>query len=87
MSSMNMIKTTMMMALVLMGVRATTVTQSQETDRKFECHSMNHIAWDNGMYWNPKMCYFICSGPCGKDNNCRQRCKKCCHWRCMGPSC
>ncbi|CAA0299314.1 unnamed protein product [Arabidopsis thaliana] len=44
MSSMNMIKITMMMALVLMGVRATTVTQSQETDRKFECHSMNHIA-------------------------------------------
>ncbi|KAG7585475.1 hypothetical protein ISN45_Aa02g008390 [Arabidopsis thaliana x Arabidopsis arenosa] len=77
MSSMNMIKITMMMALLLMGVRAMTVTQSQETDRKFD--------WASGMYWNPRMCYYICSGPCGKDNNCLQRCKKCCHWHCMDP--
>ncbi|XP_019101102.1 PREDICTED: uncharacterized protein LOC104787399 [Camelina sativa] len=83
----SMIKITMvMMALVLMGVRAKAVTQCQETECKFDCGNIHHMAWANGMYWNPKMCYFGCSGRCGRDMNCRQRCKTCCHWRSPGAS-
>ncbi|XP_023643462.1 uncharacterized protein LOC17895410 [Capsella rubella] len=76
----------MMMALVLLiGVRAKTMTESEckGTDCKFDCKGLN---WVNGMYWNPRMCYYGCSGPCGRDLNCRQRCKKCCHWHTPGAS-
>ncbi|EOA34228.1 hypothetical protein CARUB_v10021739mg [Capsella rubella] len=80
----------MMMALVLLiGVRAKTMTESEckGTDCKFDCKGLNCMwSWVNGMYWNPRMCYYGCSGPCGRDLNCRQRCKKCCHWHTPGAS-
>ncbi|KAG7588470.1 hypothetical protein ISN44_As07g008020 [Arabidopsis suecica] len=50
-----MIKITMIMALVIMDVRAKTVTECQKTDCKCLCQNMTDIACTN--------CLFRCTSP------------------------
>ncbi|ESQ29718.1 hypothetical protein EUTSA_v10024020mg [Eutrema salsugineum] len=51
----SMIKITMMMALVVMGVTAKTVIECQETDCKSQCQIMNNLACN--------ACVFGCASP------------------------
>ncbi|XP_010480246.1 PREDICTED: uncharacterized protein LOC104758969 [Camelina sativa] len=89
----SMIKIMMMMALVIMGVKAKTVTECRETDCKYFCanNGMSTKACSECVFRcstasdkrtndvdQRVICYPNCDVGCGTDNACHERCKKSC---------
>ncbi|XP_010414983.1 PREDICTED: uncharacterized protein LOC104701051 [Camelina sativa] len=89
----SMIKIMMMMALVIMGVRAKTLTECRETDCKYVCANKGmstkacskcvlRCSTASDKRTNDVdqrvICYRNCDVGCGTDNACHERCNKSC---------